>query len=85
MNVKLLKKARRRVNIINSYGSTGNIRDKKLTVKRIAADGSEMLPITKGNKIVYMSWAQAKLLYFKQVIACAQELSTKSKLWHAFH
>ncbi len=85
MNIKLLKKARKRVNIINPYGSTGNIRDKKLTVKRIAADGSEMITVNMAGEIMYMTWKQAKFIYFKQVVECARELSTKSKLWHAFH
>lgn len=85
MKVKLLKKARKAVSVVNWHGFTACNKDKLVTVKRRNTKGHEMTIITPKGKVGYISFAQAMCRRRDFILDAARELNKRSMLWHAFH
>lgn len=85
MKVKLLKKARNSIKMLNFHGLVASSEDKLVTIKRFDPDGSVHDLISPNNKPLYTSYNKALVIYKAHVLDVAKKLNEKSLLWHILH
>lgn len=85
MKVRLLKKVRSAVKILNNQGVAAKPSDRRITIKVFNFDGTiSALKTTKG-KVAYMKYGNAINRRRVEIVKLAKEINQKSKLWHVIH
>lgn len=85
MKVKLLKKSRNSIKLLNYHGMIASPTDKLITIKRFNPDGQVLNLITSKGKPAYINYGNALIRRRFEIKDVAKELNNKSKLWHIFH
>ena len=85
MKTKLLKKARKRVKLINPLGEEAQSNHKRITIHVYNTDGTITKLLTNRGKTVYINYGNAVRRSRDEILKLAIELEAKSKIWHVFH
>lgn len=84
MKVILLKKCRKAVRIINSYGTIADKNDKKVKVVIRRHSKDEIQLNSKGSS-EYINYGNALIKRRETILKLAKELNLKSWIYHVFH
>ena len=84
MKARLLRKCRRKIKIINSYGLPADKTDKKVTVVLLGLTSFKTFKTSKGDTI-YIKYGNALNKRKEAILAYAKTINSKSILWHLLH